>query len=186
MSNVFAPQQNTDSTPFDGDDDDGIEMPDTPVGVLQGHIVEVKKFDDKQTNKLKGYMIVVHCDDPAYAKAQDATIWVAAGEANKLRTIAAALGIMCETNVSNGRTRVVFVDDADNRGLAAFKHKPGLFVYAPYQGAVSLARFGLPRKGDSPEWDQYAEEANFSDDQLAALKKAANGIVPADKLNLFS
>lgn len=79
----------------------------------------------------------------------------------------------------------LFTDSEGNKGLAAFKHKPGFFVYAPYQGKVSLARFGLPRKGDSPEWDQYTEEAKFTDDQLAALKRSENGVVPCDKIDLF-
>ena len=186
MTSPFAPRPDTDSTPFGDDDDLAIEMPDTPVGVLSGHIVEAKNIMDRSTGKPKGCIIEIKCDDPAYADAQNASIWLGPGEFNVLRTIAAEFGVMCESGVnSKGKTVVIFVDDNGTRGLAAFKDKPGMFVYAPYQSKTSLARYGLPKKGSSPEWDRYAEEANFTDEQIAVLKKAERGIVPGDKLDLF-
>lgn len=190
-ANPFATSPNDNSnddnsaaSPFDasadqGDLGEGFELPPCPVGVLRGHTTELKKFD-------KGYMLYVMCDDPAYPSKEPHNIWIG-HDVGMLKQIAASLGITAEMrlNPDTRRTNVYFSDDDGNKGLKAFAKKPGMFVFAPYNGEASINKFGNPKKGASPEWDQWAEEAELNDEQTKALKRARGGVVPGDSIHLF-
>lgn len=177
-ANPFAP--NPASSPFAAGSDGkpstgrGMKLAPTPVGVLRGTVTELKET-------AKGSMLLVKCDDPTYADADPIMIWIG-NEMHLLVKIAGALGIV--TEIKDGM--VYFSDEAGNVDGAAFKGKPGLFVFAPSKdGAPGINKFGLPKEGISPMWDQYASEADFTKDQLAALKKATGGVVPGDLHHLF-
>lgn len=151
----------------------GIELAPCPVGVLRGTTVALRPT-------AKGYALDVHCDDPAYPSKENVGIWIG-NDTRMLLRLAGALGITAD--VREGK--VYFTDDQGNVDESAFKNKPGLFIFCPYQGGPSINKFGLPKKGSSDEWDQYMDEANFSEDQIAALKKSQGGAVPGDLHHLF-
>lgn len=173
-SSPFAPSMNQ------GDLGEGFDLPPCPVGVLRGHVTELKQFE-------KGKMLYVMCDDVNYPSKDALGIWLG-NDMTMLKQIAASLGIVSEIRVdpATKQSKVYFTDSNGNKGFAAFKNKPGLFVYAPYNGEPSINKFGYPKKGSSPEWDQYAEEANFSEEQETALKRARGGVVPGDAHHLFT
>ena len=183
MSNPFAPDPNqapAATSPFasstsQGNLRGGFDLPPCPVGVLRGHTTELKQYP-------KGFMLYVVCDDPTYPSKEAAGIWIGT-DTVMLKQIAGGLGLTIES--SAGKFRVV--DEHGKRDAEAFKNKPGLFVYAPYNGGPSINKFGLPKKGSSPEWDQYVEERTdpFTEDQIKALKRARGGVVPSDSTHLF-
>ena len=186
MSNPFAtnPSASTSTpdapvavSPFgadaSGSQSKGFDLPACPVGVLRGTTVALRETT-------KGYALDVKCDDPAYPSKETVGIWIGT-DTRLLVKLAGALGITADIKAG----RVFFTDSDGNVDAAAFKSKPGLFIFAPYQGNPSINKFGLPKKGSSEAWDQYMEEADFSEDQLAALKKAQGGAVPGDLHHLF-
>lgn len=191
MTDPFAPQSVPTppdagaSSPFapsmsQGDLGEGFDLPPCPVGVLRGHVTELATYP-------KGKMLRVACDDVNYPSKEPLGIWIGS-DMTMLKQIAAALGIASEIRVdpSTKQSKVYFVDNAGNTGAAAFKNKPGLFVYAPFNGEPSINKFGNPKKGTSPEWDQWAEEADLTEDQIKALKRARGGVVPGDSHHLFT
>lgn len=187
--NPFAPNPNapansapeneqSGSSPFGADssgssEGGGFELPPCPVGVLRGHTVELRATS-------KGFALDVHCDDPAYPSKENVSIWIGS-DIRMLAQIAGSLGISADFRDG----KVFFTDDQGNADAAAFKNKPGLFIFAPWQGQPSINKFGLPKPNNSDEWDQYMDEANFSEEQIAALKKARGGVVPGDLVDLF-
>lgn len=176
MTNPFAP--NPASSPFAAGNDGkpstgrGMKLAPTPVGVLRGTITELKLTG-------KGYILLVKCDDPAYSEAEPVGIWIGT-DTRLLLKIAGALGIA--TEIKDGM--VFFSDDAGNVDGAAFKGKPGLFVFIPGKDMTPRISTYIPKPDVSPLWDQYMNEASFSDEQLAALKKSS-GAVPGDLHHLF-
>lgn len=180
-TNMFAPNPNAASSPFAAGSDGkpgtgkGMKLAPTPVGVLRGTVTELKET-------AKGSMLLVKCDDPTYAGAEPIMIWIG-NETRKLVKIAEALGIVAEIRDD----MVYFSDEGGNVDAAAFKGKPGLFVFAPSKdGAPAINSFGLPKEGISPMWDQYASEADFGKEHREALKKSVGGVVPGDLHHLFT
>lgn len=183
MTNPFAPSTSPSpaaSSPFAAGSDGkpstgkGFKLAPTPVGVLRGTVTELSETS-------KGLKLMVKCDDPTYQGGDPIMIWIGT-ETHLLVQIAGALGITADIRNDS----VFFTDDSGNVDNAAFKNKPGLFVFAPNSdGAPSINKFGLPKPGISPQWDQYASEADFTKEQLAALKKARGGVVPGNLHHLF-
>lgn len=169
----------TDS-PFAGggsqdDEDAGIPLPPTPIGVLPGHITEVRKTD-------KGaYWVDIKCDAPDYAGSDKVSMYLAGSDVSLLTTIAASVGVTVELRGG----RAFFVDSDGNKGLSALKNKCGHFVFSTWNGSGQVNKYGLPKKGSSPEWDQYVEEADLSNEHIAAIKKARGGVIPGDLVHLF-
>ena len=185
MTNLFAPTTSTNTTPasspFGADaqgrpssgNGKGFKIAPTPVGVLRGTVTELKATQ-------KGHILLVKCDDPIYVEAEPVGIWIGT-DTRLLLKVAGALGITSE--IRDGM--VFFADGEGNVDESAFKAKPGLFVFIPGKDMSPRISTYLPKKDVSPMWDQYMDEANFSEEQLAALKKAT-GAVPGDLHHLFT
>jgi hypothetical protein len=169
-----------DDSPFNTGGDDfgeGFELEPIPVGVLRGHVKDARKLE-------KGVVLDIHCDDPNYSNCEAVGLWVGK-DVRMLGTVASSLGCTVE---QRGK-QLFFRDDEGNKGLNALKGKPGLFIFAPWEKdgvpTASIGRFGLPKKGSSGDWDEYMSQSDFSDEQIAALKKSRGGIVPGNLTHLF-
>jgi hypothetical protein len=183
MGNMFdiTPPAGTES-PFNsnepGDMGEGVDIAPIPVGVMRGHITEAKRTP-------KGTIVVnVQCDDPSYASSDEVAMWPSGDE---LKILAGALGIAIEQRGN----QVFFRDSEGKTGLAAFVGKAGLFVFAPYAKdgieKASIAKFGMPKPNSSMLWDSYVEQSNFSEAQIAAIKKASGtGVIPVTLHHLFT
>ena len=189
MTNAFAiqptaapqPEDAADDSPFaanaDGDFSNALEMPDLPVGVLRGHVAEVKK-------SAKGYGVNIKCDHPAYTNGDPAFMWFGTATGDMIQ-FASALGATHTQrhNPQDGKNYTFFSYNGKTGGFDVLKGAHGFFIFAPYNGSPSVNKFAP--KPNNEAWSQWAAEAGLSEAQLAALKSVRCGVIPGDKINLF-
>lgn len=182
---MFDIQPDTTDQPFGSNDPDdlgeGFDVPPIPVGVMAGHITEVKTLKT-------GQLVMIQCDDPNYAQADETAMFVGSGDTFLLGLLAGVLGV----TVTQQGTKIHLRDSDGNKDAKALVGKAGLFVFAPYvkdgieQASVSTCKFGAPQAGKSSLWDAYWEQSGFDEKHIAALKKSRGGAVPSEHHHLFT
>jgi len=171
------PEDDSSDAASSGEWSDVGEIPPTPFGVLNFHIVEVKHME-----KHAKFIVKVQCDQHPFTTAEKLDLWV---DVNRLRTMADALGV--ETRMRGTKLQV--------RGdLAAFVNKPGKGVFSDYLHTKSGERrgqfaLGLPAPKSSEGFDAWAAEQNdgagLTEDQQQAIKQSAAGIIKPEHAELF-
>jgi hypothetical protein len=183
MFNTQSPAQpNTDDQPFNsnepGDMGEGFDIPPIPVGVLRGHVAEAK-------NNKGNIILNIQCDDPSYSSSDEVTLFIG-GDMQLLGQVAGSLGVV----VTQQGGRIYLQDSEGNKDLKALNGKAGLFIFAPFKKdgieGASVNKFGLPKPKSSDLWDSYMEQSNFSELQIAAIKKSRGGAVPPEHHHLFT
>ena len=184
-SNMFAtePTEGAES-PFDSNSDDmgeGFDVPPIPVGVMRGHIIDVKTLKT-------GQLVLIQCDDPNYSQAEETAMFVGSVDSSLLALLAGVLGV----TVTQQGAKFFLRDSEGNTGTKALVGKAGMFVFAPYtkdgieQASVSTCKFGAPQAGKSTLWDAFWEQSGYSEEHTRALKKSRGGAVPSEYHHLFT